>query len=42
MNFVTYLFADDAKMSKTIKNKNDLDNLQKGCNALESGLIYSL
>ena len=30
-----YLFADDAKMSKTIKNKNDIENLQKGCNALE-------
>ena len=30
-----YFFADDAKMSKTIKNKNDIENLQKGCNALE-------
>ena len=29
------MFADDAKMSKTIKNKNDIENLQKGCNALE-------
>ena len=30
-----YLFADDAKISKIIKNKNDIENLQKGCNALE-------
>ena len=30
-----YLFADDTKMSNILKNKNDIENLQKGCNALE-------